>query len=307
MTVLRGPHTGWELDAPDGVALTIGVFDGVHRGHQHILDLLAAHGGRRPKVVMTFDPHPVEIIAPAYAPLLLTGLDYRIELLHDYGADHVAVLPFTESLRMMSAEDFAEEVIALALDARLVIVGELFHFGFRMKGDVSLLTDLGEPLGFAVEGIPIVGGDDPIRSTSIRRLVAEGDVRGAATLLGRPFQVRDIVRVGDRRGRRLGFPTANLEPGERFVRPGRGVYAARVTIDGSALDAVVNVGVRPTVDGTVERVEAHILDWDGDLYGRTLGVDLIERIRDERRFDSLDELVGQIARDIDRVRCILTD
>ena len=307
MTVLRGPHTGWELDAPDGVALTIGVFDGVHRGHQHILDLLAAHGGGRPKVVMTFDPHPVEIIAPAYAPLLLTGLDYRIELLHDYGADHVAVLPFTESLRMMSAEDFAEEVIALALDARLVIVGELFHFGFRMKGDVSLLTDLGEPLGFAVEGIPIVGGDDPIRSTSIRRLVAEGDVRGAATLLGRPFQVRDIVRVGDRRGRRLGFPTANLEPGERFVRPGRGVYAARVTIDGSALDAVVNVGVRPTVDGTVERVEAHILDWDGDLYGRTLGVDLIERIRDERRFDSLDELVGQIARDIDRVRCILTD
>ena len=307
MTVLRGPHTGWELDAPDGVALTIGVFDGVHRGHQHILDLLAAHGGGRPKVVMTFDPHPVEIIAPAYAPLLLTGLDYRIELLHDYGADHVAVLPFTESLRMMSAEDFAEEVIALALDARLVIVGELFHFGFRMKGDVSLLTDLGEPLGFAVEGIQIVGGDDPIRSTSIRRLVAEGDVRGAATLLGRPFQVRDIVRVGDRRGRRLGFPTANLEPGERFVRPGRGVYAARVTIDGSALDAVVNVGVRPTVDGTVERVEAHILDWDGDLYGRTLGVDLIERIRDERRFDSLDELVGQIARDIDRARCILTD
>ena len=307
MTVLRGPHTGWELDAPDGVALTIGVFDGVHRGHQHILDLLAAHGGGRPKVVMTFDPHPVEIIAPAYAPLLLTGLDYRIELLHDYGADHVAVLPFTESLRMMSAEDFAEEVIALALDARLVIVGELFHFGFRMKGDVSLLTDLGEPLGFAVEGIQIVGGDDPIRSTSIRRLVAEGDVRGAATLLGRPFQVRDIVRVGDRRGRRLGFPTANLEPSERFVRPGRGVYAARVTIDGSALDAVVNVGVRPTVDGTVERVEGHILDWDGDLYGRTLGVDLIERIRDERRFDSLDELVGQIARDIDRARCILTD
>ncbi len=306
MSVLRGPFPTWELDAPEGTALTLGVFDGVHIGHQHLLEVLRQRGGGRPCVVMTFDPHPVEIIAPELAPKLLTGLEHRIDLLHHYGADHVAVLPFTPELRTMTAEDFAHDVVARALQAHLVIVGDQFHFGYRMKGDVSLLGELGATLGFAVEGIPIVGGDDPIRSTAIREAVVAGRVSLAAELLGRPFQVRGIVVEGDRRGRELGFPTANLEPDERFVRPHRGVYAARAHIRGEVLDAVVNVGIRPTVDGTVERVEVHVLDWDGDLYGRLLPVDIIERIRDERRFESLDDLVAQIALDVGTAREMLT-
>ena len=305
MSVLRGPHSTWRLDAPEGTALTLGVFDGVHRGHQHLLQVLADNGGGRPRVVMTFDPHPVEIIAPELAPKLLTGLEHRIELLLAYGADHVAVLPFTEELRMMSADRFTEEVVAGALHARYVAVGDQFHYGYRMKGDVGVLRELGASLGFAVDGIPIVGGDRPIRSTGIRHAVEAGRMRDAADLLGRPFQVRDVVRVGDRRGRELGFPTANLEPDDRFVRPGRGVYAARAHVEAVVRDAVVNVGVRPTVDGTVERVEVHILDWEGDLYGTTLAVDLIERIRNERRFDSLDDLVEQIGADVEVARDIL--
>jgi riboflavin kinase/FMN adenylyltransferase len=305
VSVLRGPHPTWRLDAPEGTALTLGVFDGVHIGHQHLLRVLADNGGGRPRVVMTFDPHPVEIIAPELAPKLLTGLDHRIELLLEYGADHVAVLPFTEELRMMSADRFTEEVVAGALRAKYVAVGDQFHYGYRMKGDVGVLRDLGAALGFDVDGIPIVGGDRPIRSTGIRQAVGAGRMREAADLLGRPFQVRDVVRVGDRRGRQLGFPTANLDPDERMVRPGRGVYAARAHLDGLVHDAVVNVGIRPTVDGTVERVEVHILDWDGDLYGRLLPVDIIDRIRAERRFDSLDDLVAQIGVDVEVARDIL--
>lgn len=305
MSVLRGPHTGWNFDAPDGVALTIGVFDGVHRGHQHILRLLRERGEGRPVVVMTFDPHPVELIAPALAPPLLTGLEHRIELLLEYGADHVAVLPFTDEVRTMTAEDFAEQVVAGALRARFVIVGEGFNFGYRMKGDVGLLGDLGRSLGYDVDGIEIVGDGEPISSTGIRDAVAAGRMSRAAQLLGRPFQVRDIVIEGDKRGRELGFPTANLEPDPRLLRPARGVYAARTHLDGEVLDSVVNVGIRPTVDGTVERVEVHILDWDGDLYGQLLPVDILERIRDERRFGSLDDLVAQIARDVDQARRLL--
>lgn len=306
MSVLRGPSSTWEFDAPDGAAVTLGVFDGVHLGHQHILDVLRERGGGRPCVVMTFDPHPVEVIAPELAPKLLTGLEHRIELLHDYGADHVAVLPFTPELRTMTAEDFAQDVVAGALRAHLVAVGDQFHFGYRMKGDVALLAELGETLGFEVHAIPIVGGANPIRSTAIREAVVAGRVRDAAALLGRPFQVRAIVVEGDRRGRELGFPTANLAPDDRFVTPHRGVYAARAHIGGDVLEAVVNVGIRPTVDGTVERVEVHVLDWDGDLYGSLLPVDIIDRIRDERRFDSLDDLVSQIALDVGVAREMLT-
>lgn len=306
MSVLRGPHRMWELDAPEGTALTIGVFDGVHVGHRHLLEVLPDRGGGRPSVVMTFDPHPVEIIAPALAPRLLTDLEHRIDLLLGYGADHVAVLPFDEDIRTMTAEEFAADVVVGALGARHVVVGEQFHFGYRMKGDVALLRELGGSLGFAVHAIPIVGGDRPIRSTVIRDAVVAGDVRRAAELLGRPFQVRGLVVEGDKRGRELGFPTANLEPDHRFVRPHRGVYAARAHIDGDVLDAVVNVGIRPTVGGTVERVEVHVLDWDGDLYGRVLPVDIIEGIRGERRFESLDDLVEQITLDVDQAREILT-
>lgn len=305
MSVLYGPHADWSLDAPDGVALTLGVFDGVHLGHRHILRLLAERGGGRPVVAMTFDPHPVELIAPEAAPQLLTGLDHRVELLHSAGADHVAVLAFTDAVRQMSAEDFVSDVVVGALGARLVIVGERFHFGYRMKGTVDLLADMGRSFGFAVDGIPIVGGAKPIRSSVIRDQVRAGEVAAAATLLGRPFQVRDVVVEGDHRGRLLGFPTANLEPSARFVRPGRGVYAARVFVDGADRLAVVNVGIRPTVDGTVERVEVHVLDWEGDLYGQTIHVDVIDRIRDEQRFGSVDELVARIAIDVGVAREIL--
>ncbi len=304
MILLEGDPRDWALDVAP-TAVTVGVYDGVHRGHQAVLAALRAGGGTRVAVV-TFRQHPATIVAPTAAPRLITSLEHRIELLAAYGADIVALLDFDENLRRLPATTFVEEILVGTLHATSVTVGDGFRFGFGLEGDVALLRDLGERHGFTVADVPIFGGDEPVRSTAIRDALEAGDVARAASMLGRPFQVRGEVQRGDGRGRDLGFPTANIEVAASLARPRRGVYAAWAGRRSVDRPAVVNVGVRPTVDGSRELVEVHLLDGSADLYGEEVWVDFVARLRDEVRFASLDALVSQITADADRARELLT-
>ena len=300
MNVLRGDHSDWPQSSP--TKLTIGVFDGVHRGHRKIFDTLRAAPGEGELAVVTFSEHPALTLRPGAAPRMLTTLAQRIELFGHLGAGTVAVLDFP-LVRELSPDQFVHDVLVDKLRASWVAVGSGFRFGHQMEGDEASLRALGARYGFGVDLVEIVGGDSPVSSTAIRGRVAEGDMVGAATMLGRPFQLRGGVVVGDRRGRQLGFPTANLEVGSRMAVPARGVYSALThTADGRVNPSVVNVGVRPTFGGEVEVVEVHLLDVSTDLYGQELRVDFVDRIRPERRFNGVAALVDQIRRDIDSAR-----
>jgi riboflavin kinase/FMN adenylyltransferase len=289
-------------------AVTIGVFDGVHLGHRHVFSLLAeraAADGFEP-TVMTFDPHPLTVIAPEVAPRLLTSIDQRIELFASVGVRCVAVLPFDEAMRSISPAAFAGEILAGALGARLVAVGEDFRFGMNRTGNVESLTEFGAGLGFATEIVPLVGGDEPISSTRIRGLVAAGDVAEAAGLLGRSHELRGVVIRGDGRGSSIGIPTANLDIPIGMAIPRRGVYAVRSGPVGDAdHPGVANIGVRPTFGGERETLEVHLLEGGRDLYGEEIAVRFVGRIRDEQRFSGIEELVAQIHRDIEAARAIL--
>lgn len=297
MRVLDTPWTQWRLDEP--VALTIGVYDGMHRGHLAVIDQLAAAADGLPLAVFTFRGHPLQLSAPDHAPRLITTYEQKLELLEAAGLDICAVPAFDMKLRTQDPEDFVRAVIADRLRARLVVVGSDFRFGYERAGDVDLLARLGSELGYELIVVELIGGAAPLSSSSVRKLLDAGDVEGAADVLGRRFQLRAPVVPGDGRGKEIGIPTANLDLAERQVVPRRGVYAAVAHLStGSSHPAVVNIGVRPTFGGTEEVVEAHLLDFDGDLYGQKLSIDFVTRLRAERRFDDAEQLVAQIRDDI---------
>lgn len=301
MRVLRGSYRNWAKNESP-TACAIGVFDGVHLGHKAIFEALRARADEAEIAVVTFADHPLATLRPESVPPMLSSLDQRIEALDALRVDVAGFLDFAE-VRNLSPQDFVSEVIVGVMNARHVAVGKHFRFGHELAGDAELLESLGKRHGFSVETLEIVGGDSPIRSTVIRQALVAGDVVGAATMLGRPFQLRGGVIQGDQRGRELGFPTANLEIGAGRAIPARGVYSAIVKLgDGSTYDAVVNIGVRPTFGESGEVVEVHLLDTKLDLYGLQLSVDFVDRIRPERRFSGVEELIEQIDRDVSTAR-----
>jgi riboflavin kinase / FMN adenylyltransferase len=342
---------GYEA-APGGwgrSVVTIGVFDGVHRGHQATI----GHAVKRakdlgvPAVVVTFDPHPAEVVRPGSHPAVLTEPGRKAELMEALGVDVLCVVPFTPDFSRLSPEAFVHDVLVEHLHAALVVVGENFRFGHRAAGDVALLARLGRAFGFGVETSPLVGGvllggeaADAARgsdgviggaargsdgviggitgggaprgsvfsSTYIRACVDAGDVVAAAAALGRPHRVEGVVVRGDQRGRELGFPTANLLVHRYAAVPADGVYAAwlvghaRRTGRPDRLPAAVSIGTNPTFSGRERRVEAYVLDFDGDLYGERLALDFVAHLREQRRYDSAERLVAQIAEDVAQSR-----
>lgn len=306
--ILRGDPFGWHVDA-QATAVAIGVFDGVHKGHQQVMRDLTAMARARDLVpaALTFDPHPLEFLAPDRAPDLLTTVEQRAELLAECGVEILGVLPFLE-IRDLDPRAFVTEILCLRLKVGAIAVGENFRFGRDRGGDPALLKELGEACGFTVDVVEMVvhaGPDGAISSTRIRELLSEGEVRSAAVLLGRPFVLTGPVIHGDARGNRIGFPTANLHVPERMAVPANGVYACWAERDGARHAAVVNIGVRPTFGVSARTIEAHLLDFDDDLYGESIALHFVERIREERRFDGVDSLVAQIAVDRDRAAAIL--
>jgi len=274
-----------ELESRDR-AIAIGTFDGVHRGHQQVL-AAAADTGLVPTVV-TFDPHPR--VALGYGVELLSTLDRRLELFAEHGIEETLVVGFDHDLQQLEPEDFAHDVLA-AVGAEVVVAGETFRFGHRRRGDLTLLREL----GFDARAVPFLEG---VSSTEIRRLLHEGDMTGAARLLGRPAEVEGTVVVGDERGGTLGFPTANLAVDAHLLVPAFGIYA------GAALGkpAAVSIGTNPHYGGLERKIEAFLLDFEGDLYGQRLVVELWQRLRDERAFDSEQALIDQIAADVEATR-----
>jgi riboflavin kinase/FMN adenylyltransferase len=296
-------------------AVTIGVFDGVHRGHQRIVARASevAVTNRLPLVVVTFDPHPDEVVRPGSHPPLLCTLRRRVQLLSELGADAVCVLPFTLDFSRLGPDEFVRAVLAERLHARRVVVGANFRFGHRAAGDVALLAELGEKYDFSAEGVPLLTEDGvTISSSSIRDLVAAGDVAGAARDLGRPHRVEGVVVRGAQRGRTLGIPTANLETPRYTAIPADGVYAgwlASLDENGNQTQrwpAAISVGTNPTFDGQHRVVEAYALDRDDlDLYGVHVAVDFAARLRGMAKFDSVDELIAQMRLDIDQARVLV--
>jgi len=289
-------------------SVAVGNFDGVHRGHQALVAAAVARsratGGAA--VVLTFDPHPARVLRPQEAPAALTTLAQKEELVAALGIDRLVVVEFDTRLAALSPEAFAREVLQHALGARHVVVGESFRFGRGREGDPRRLEALGASLGFAVEVVPpLLDGGRAISSSRVREALESGDVGEARTLLGRDYFVDGEVVRGDGRGRTIGVPTANLAPEEQIL-PANGVYAARCRTGAGAWHAAaVNVGERPTFGGGRVRLEAHLLDFEGDLYGARLRVAFHERLRGEQRFDGKDALVAQIRRDIEAVRARL--
>lgn len=308
MRVWRGlPQVG---DVERSV-VTVGVFDGVHRGHRHLIGSVAARAAELATsgVVVTFDPHPMSLLRPDRAPRMLATLDHRLELIQQHGIDAVLVLPFTQELAQQSAEDFVSDVLVTGLRCAEVHVGENFRFGRRAAGDVALLQALGTALGFTVEVVPLAGEgtpDGPWSSSSIRKCLETGDVEAAAEVLGRPHRVEGPVVHGDHRGRELGYPTANLARDERSAIPADGVYAGWLQrASGERLPAAISVGTNPTFGGTVRRVEAYVLDRnDLELYDEHVAIDFTHRLRETVRFDDVESLLVQMAADVDRARAL---
>jgi len=290
--------------------VTVGMFDGVHRGHRALLDRVAAEAAARglPAGAVTFDRHPLEVLRPDARPPLLTTLDRKLDLLGAAGMDFVLVLAFTEELSQVTAEAFAGEVLLDGVGARAIVVGENFRFGHKAAGDPALLAELGRPRGVEVVAVPLhADGGEAVSSTRIRAELARGDVRAAAASLGRAYAVEGVVVRGDGRGgRQLGIPTANLEVGGDLALPANGVYAGYLTEQrGAPRPAATSVGVNPQFHTTGVRVEAHVLDFDGDLLGAHVSLSFEHRLRDEAAFATVDDLVAQIHQDIRETRRLL--
>jgi riboflavin kinase / FMN adenylyltransferase len=269
--------------------VAIGVFDGVHRGHQAVID--------EADTVLTFDPHPLSVINPDAAPKLIMPFDVKRDVIDGLGVGELVVIPFDKEFMKIPAEGFIEQVLIERLGARKVSVGENFRFGAKAKGDPEMLASRDE---FETRIVPLVEVDgETVSSSRVRALVAAGEAKAAMRCLGAPFMLEGKVVEGDQRGRELGFPTANLVPDDRLVVPGHGVYAAFA--DGRA--AAVNVGVRPTFDtGRGLLVEAYLIDYEGDLYDRNLRIAFVSRLRGERRFPSVEDLIAQMNRDVAEAR-----
>ena len=284
----------------------MGNFDGVHLGHQAVLRRAVEEGERRGArvVATTFDPHPRAVLGPWGEPKLLTTLELRREALLRHGADEVRVIRFDEELSRMSPEEFVREVLVGEIGAEAVVVGENFRFGYRASGGVEELERLMRSFGGDAYAVAVRGEAGEISSTRIRELIALGEVGEAAALLGRPYVLRGEVVVGDRRGRRIGFPTANVVADAAVVVPARGVYAGFVGVGKAVHPACTNVGVAPTFRRGESRIEAYLIGFRGNLYGRVVDVSFVRRVRPEMRFSGLEELKEQIARDVDEARRI---
>jgi riboflavin kinase/FMN adenylyltransferase len=290
-------------------AVTVGNFDGVHIGHRALVERTVAEaraaGGTA--VVLTFEPHPARVLAPARAPAALTSLEQKEELLAALEVDRLVVVPFTLELSRKSPEAFVSEVLVGQLGARVVVVGESFRFGHRQAGDVARLSALGAGLGFGVRALaPVLQAGFPVSSSRVREALSAGDVAEARGLLGRDHFIDATVVRGDGRGRTIGVPTANLDTQNEVVA-GEGVYAGRCRLpDGTVCTAVANIGRRPTFGGGGVTVEAHLLDFEGDLYGARLRLFFRARLRGEQKFAGRDALVSQIRRDIERTRALVS-
>jgi riboflavin kinase / FMN adenylyltransferase len=287
----------WLPDAqPRQRNLAIGEFDGVHRGHREVI--------RGADTVVTFEPHPRTVVAPDSAPKLLTTLAIKADLIASLGVDELVVIPFDGDRMAQTAQEFIDHELIGRLGAQRVSVGENFRFGNKARGDADLLRAQDAFETQVVEMVELDG--EIISSTHIRGLVAVGDVAGAARFLGAPFQMRGTVAHGDKRGRTLGFPTANLVPDPKLVVPDHGIYACRARVDGETHIAATNVGVRPTfTTGRGLLVEAFLLDFEGDIYDHELQLDFLARLRGEKRFDSVDALVEQMDQDVVETRRIV--
>jgi riboflavin kinase/FMN adenylyltransferase len=282
--------------------VTVGTFDGVHRGHWAVLEEIArrARASARESVLVTFDPHPLEIVNPAAAPPLLTTLEEKRVILAASSVDRTEVLAFTEELRGYEPERFVREILLARFGMAELVIGYDHGFGFGRAGGVELLRRLGAAEGFAVDVVPAVHLQDgrTISSTLIRRAVAGGNLATATEALGRPYAVSGVVEPGAGRGRTIGIPTANIAaPGARKLLPPDGVYAAIVTTPAGDRGAMVNLGSRPTFGEAARALEAHLFEFGGDLYGRTISVAFIARLRETRKFGGPDELRAQLERD----------
>jgi riboflavin kinase/FMN adenylyltransferase len=303
--------------------VTVGMYDGVHRGHQELIGTAVARARamRRPCLLLTFDPHPAEVVRPGSHPAILTSMDRKAELVAGLGIDAMCVLPFTPEFMRLSPETFTHTVLVEHLHAAQVVVGQNFTYGFKANGTVETLTAEGRRFGFAVEGIALAedtSDGDPgpatvtISSTYIRACVAAGDMVSAARALGRPHRVDGVVVRGDRRGREMGYPTANVECPAFTAIPADGVYAGHlVTRDprtGASRErfpAAISVGSNPTFQGSRRTVEAYVLDFDGDLYGEHVGVEFVQRLRPMAAFPDLEGLLAAMAQDVSDTRQIL--
>jgi riboflavin kinase / FMN adenylyltransferase len=288
-------------------SLALGSFDGVHLGHRRVIEsaMAAARDQGLISTVVTFHPHPMAVLRPELSPHELSTLARRTQLVSEIGPDELVVLRFTPEFSHIDAERFAAEILAERLGACRVSVGGNFRYGHRAQGTVASLTQAGERLGFQVAVAPLLElHGAPVSSSRIRALIAEGDVAGAGTLLGRPAWLEGTVVRGDGRGRDLGFPTANLQPAPRTALPARGIYAGRGHLESGAFVAAVSVGYNPTFTDTRNaiRVEAHLLDFDRDIYGEPLLLEFTDRLRDEQRFGSVEDLIAQLHRDVHRTR-----
>ncbi|MCO4101383.1 MAG: bifunctional riboflavin kinase/FAD synthetase [Gemmatimonas sp.] len=298
------------LPLPDGAVITVGTFDGVHRGHHDVLTTLVRHARARgvPSVVITFDPHPLEVVNPAVAPLLLTLRDEKLALFAEAGVSYVAVLPFTATLAAFEAERFVDEVLLGRFAMRELLVGHDHGFGRGRMGDIDVLRTLGQSRDFQVVVLPPVHTADgsAISSTAIRQALAAGELERAALGLGRPYSISGEVVRGDQRGRTIGYPTLNLAPlSERKLLPPDGVYAVRVQLPEGAYGGMLNLGPRPTVGDLVRRIETHVFDAGADWYGARIRLDFVARLRGTRPFAGLDALKSQLAEDERQARALL--
>jgi len=291
--------------------VTVGNFDGVHLGHQHVIaEARAAAAGRLPVVAVTFEPHPVAVLRPERAPSMLTTPEQRAELLADAGATDVLVVPFDRELAAWPPQRFVDDILVETLHAEAVVVGANFRFGAKAAGDVDTLIVLGRERGFRVVSVALDGGSEVWSSTYVRNRLASGDVTGAAEALGRPHGVRGVVVEGDKRGHELGYPTANVPTEGMLAAPADGVYAGWLRRlddpEGESMPAAISVGTNPTFDGIDRRVESYVLDrTDLELYGVEVEVSFVARLRGMQRFDSLEELLAQMAEDVAETREIL--
>ena len=295
--------------------ITIGAYDGVHLGHQAVIADVRRHAAEldAKSVVLTFDRHPATVVRPESAPRLLTDLPQKLELLQQTGIDATVVVVFDQHRSHESPDEFVHDVLVDCLRAKLVVVGEDFHFGYQRQGNVAMLRSLGRADDFEVLPISLVpradGVDEPVSSTAIRRALAGGSVALAAQLLGRPFEARGVVVTGDQRGRLLGFPTANVEVPNQLCLPADGVYAGWYErSDGSVYPCAINLGRRPTFYEHADHslLEAHLLEFSGDLYGERAKVRFADFLRSERKFEGIDALISQLKHDVEHARAILS-
>ncbi len=304
-----------QLPAAISVASTIGVFDGVHVGHQEVFRMVRVVADRLDvaSAVVTFDNHPAHVVRPRSAPRLLTTLEQKLELIDAQGIDYAYVVHFDAERAGTHPDVFVEQVFVDALHAKAIVVGEDFHFGRGRSGNVDALRKIGDEWGFEVHALELIQHSDearePVSSTKIRRALAGGDVARAALMLGRPYEVRGTVQEGDRRGQLIGFPTANIPVTKIMAWPADAVYAGWCDLpDGSRHPCAINIGRRPTFYEHAEQslLEAHLIDFDGDLYGVQVAVSFVAFLRSERKFEGIDQLAIQLKKDVDEARKLLT-